>query len=61
MINDQFEMLDVPNDCNIMDFARTRIPGHRAESGYGYHEFKSKMYILPETKLMLMDEVKYLE
>lgn len=61
VINDQFEMLDVPDDCNAMDFARVRIPGYRAESGYGYHEFKNKMYVLPETKLMLMDEVMHLE
>ena len=59
VINDQFEMLDVPDDCNVMDFARVHIHGYRAESGYGYHEFKKKMYILLETKLMLMDEVMH--
>ena len=60
VINDQFELLDVPDDCNVMDFARVHIPGYSAESGYGYHEFKNKMYIiLPETKLMLMDDGEF--
>ena len=61
VVNDQFKMLDVPSDCNVMDFVRVHIPGYRAESGYGYHEFKNKMYLLPDTKLMLMDKVMHLE
>ena len=52
-----YEVYDIYESCNMVQFARSYIPGFRPERGYGYYEFKQEEFLKPEKKVVLVDKV----
>ena len=53
-----YDLFDVYETCNMVDFAKHQIPGFRPELGYGYYEFKQEELLEPEKNVVLIDKVK---
>lgn len=48
---------EVTEDIFVVEFARKHNMHYKPTSGCGYFEFTKPEYILPETKIILMDKV----
>lgn len=59
-MNVPFEIFEVCEETNIVDFANEKVTAYEHSSGYGYFEFIEPEYIQPHQKIIIMKEVKFL-
>ena len=55
----KFKIILVPEECNMIDFAKKNIDNYDPDSGKGYYQFieKTQEYISPKTQVILVSEV----
>ena len=54
-----YEVYKIKRECDMSEFARSKIPGFNPTRGYGYCEIRSRTDVVPQSTIILMNKVGF--